>query len=204
MEFEEDEEKALKTVVTLGCGGGQVMMRGLDDLLEVGRVADKYQVDDVKPAVEEEAARHLKLETCTKLLTASESSGLRELEGACRRMALAQFEELTKTEGFMGMGEEMLRSLLDDDRLECFSEEGVFEGVVRWMKWGGGVKGEGLLETIRFPVMREDYLMTSARSAVEGSERLERLVSEALGDEGLASGRGGQARQVPWMVRGEV
>ena len=31
------------------------MTRGLDDLLEVGRMADKYQVDEVKRAVEEEA-----------------------------------------------------------------------------------------------------------------------------------------------------
>ena len=76
-------------------GGGQ------DDLLELGRVADKYQVDEVKRAVVEEAARHLKLE-CAKLLTAIERSGLREVEEACRRMALERFEVLTKTEGFMG------------------------------------------------------------------------------------------------------
>ena len=124
IEFEEDEEKALKTMVILGCGGGQVTTRGLNDLLEVGRVADKYQVDEAKRAVEEEAVRHLKLEICGKLLTASESSGLQEIERACRRMGLARFEELTKTEGFMGMGEEMLGSLLKDDRLECGSEDG--------------------------------------------------------------------------------
>ena len=32
----------------------------------------------------------------------------------------------------MGMGEETLRFLLEDDRLECEKEEGVFEGLVRW------------------------------------------------------------------------
>ena len=32
-------------------------------------------------------------------------------------MALERFEELIRTEGFMGMGEEMLRSLLEDELL---------------------------------------------------------------------------------------
>ena len=84
----------------------------------------------------------------------------------------------------MGLDEETVGKLLEEDRLGVRKEEEAFEGLVGWMKGdaGGGLRGRELLGLIRFGVMEERYLEEKARGMVpeEHREWVEGLVGEAL------------------------
>ena len=61
-----------------------------------------------------------------------------------RRRRGWRFEEVAGTKGFMGLEEEALRRVLEDEGLGVRSEERAYEGLVRWMmggKGGGGCWG---------------------------------------------------------------
>ena len=92
--------------------------------------------------------------------------------------------EVCRTAGFMGLDEEMVGKLLEEDELGVRKEEEAFEGLVRWMKGdaGGGLRGRELLGSILFGVMEERYLEETARGMVpeEHREGMEGLVGEAL------------------------
>jgi hypothetical protein len=123
----------------------------------------------VQCAVEDAVvSRHLTVESCGIILMSSFGSGLERVARASRELALREFDECAKTAGFMALGEEALGSLLDDDGLTTEAEERVFEGVVQWMKGGGGgtVRGEGLLRKIRFPYMDGVYINDISRNTL--------------------------------------
>ena len=82
----------------------------------------------------------------------------------------------------MQLGEDMLGSLLDADKLRTEAEERVFEGVVRWMKGGdsGTVRGERFLHRIKFPFMDPDYLAGIPSDLLPESSCLSGLCLESI------------------------
>ncbi len=188
LELEEDDAPSFYTIIDLACGSAVDIAHGLGELMAVGRVADKYGVEMVRAVVEEEALRHITANTCGELLADAQASGLGRVERASRTVALEQFEALAGSDMFLNMGEETLGTLLADDALRAGREEEVFEALVRWMtapragNGGGeaGVRGEGLLRTIRFPLMDAKYLAGRAREALPAVASLPSLIAEAL------------------------
>jgi WD40 repeat protein len=170
-------------LVTLGSGAPVMMEGGLEEVMALGLMADRYQVDAVQGAVEEAVVRLLTVENCGIVLARSSGSGLVRVERASRELALREFDEFARTAGFMGLGEEVLGSLLEDDGLCTEREELVYEGVARWMKEGEGrdVRGSGLLGKVRFPLMKELYLAALSQKVSGELAGLAELVEEALG-----------------------
>ena len=163
---------------------------GLQGLINLGMVADKYGMEEVMETVEEKALEMLTLDTCGELLTAAAEAGLRRVEDKSKTLALEEFQAFARTDGFLRLGEKEMESILRDDGLCAEGEEAVFEAAVRWMTaptWrnpptrdgGYAVRGEGLLRHIRFPLMGGDYLSKRAETLLQ-SETLARLVEEAM------------------------
>jgi hypothetical protein len=165
--LEGGEAGLFSKLVALGCGESVTMDEGLEGVVELGQMADRYQVEVVQGAAEDAAMRLLTVERCGTVLGQSVGSGLVRVEKMCRELALRRFDEFARTAGFMEVGEEALGSLLDDDGLQTEAEERVYEGVVRWMKGGkrGGVRGVGLVGKVRFPFMGSEYLAELSREA---------------------------------------
>jgi hypothetical protein len=128
--------------------------RGLQELIELVQMADRYQMEAIQGDLEEAVIDRLTVENCVSILVKANGSGLVRLERASRELALREFYQFATCAGFMDVSEEVLGSLLDDDGLVSDSEERVLKGVVRWMKGGGRgvIRGEGLLRKIRFPL----------------------------------------------------
>ena len=144
LHFHGDEASAFWKVLALGCGAPVTVDGGLGELLSLGQMADRYQMEAVQRAVEDAVlGSHLSTETCGSVLAASFGSGLARLERAGRELALRDFDAFARTEGFMALGEGPLGALLDDDGLVSESEERVFEALVRWMRGGDGGGGGG-------------------------------------------------------------
>jgi hypothetical protein len=140
--------------------------------------------------------RLLTVENCGLVLARSSGSGLVRLERASRDLALREFDDFARTAGFMGVGEEVLGSLLEDVWLWTEGEERVFEDVVLWMKGGEGgeVRGLGLLGKVRFPLMEEGYLAGLLREGCGELAGLRELVEEALGLKSLSRDEWGRQR----------
>ena len=175
------DESHFSKVVALGCGESVTVGKGLDELIELVRIADRYQMEAIQGDLEEAVMDRLKVENCGCVLTMACGGGLVRLERASRKLALREFDEFAACAGFVHVSEEVLGSLLDDDALESESEERVLQGVVRWMKGGAGgvMRGEGLLRKIRFPLMSAEFLVREARALLPESAGLELLVLES-------------------------
>ena len=140
--IDEEDEKIFSRVVALGCGEAVKLGEGLEELTELVKMVDRYQVEVVQGDLEEAVLNRLNVENCGRILTISCGSGLLRLERASRELALREFDRFAECEGFMDVSEEVLGSLLDDDELISESEEQVLQAVVRWMKGGLGVRSE--------------------------------------------------------------
>ena len=115
-------------------GGCATRTTGLGEVVELALLADRYEVVAVRDVLEAAAIRSLTVHSCAPLLdTRSSGASLSALSAAARAFALQHFEELAVTEGFLGLGEEALASLLEADELHASSEERVFEALVAWM-----------------------------------------------------------------------
>jgi hypothetical protein len=118
------------------------------------------------------------------VLEGSRRLGLLRVEEAAWAMAVGKFEEVCATAGFMGLDEETVGRLLEDDGLGVRREEAAFEGLVGWIKGGGerGPAGRELLSKIRFGVMAQDYLECNVREALPEEDRdwIDSLIVEAV------------------------
>ncbi len=171
---EEEDEVFFWKMVALGCGETVSVSSGLDELIGLALIADRYQVEAIQGDVEEAVMDRLTVEICGRILMTVCGSGLVQLERASRKLALREFDQFAECAGFMDVSEDVLGSLLDDDALVSESEERVLKGVVRWMKGGGGgvIRGEGLLRKIRFPFMSTNFLADEARGVLPDSTGL--------------------------------
>ena len=185
--LEPEDESVFDSLVALGCGQA-VDVVGLKELTRIGKVADKYGMEEVLAAVEEAALERLTIDTCGELL--AESMGLSRVEEKSRAMALEAFGLFATTNGFLRVGEETLGSLLQDDKLCVESEEVILRAVIRWMtaapsghgKCGAAVRGEGLLQHVRFSLIESKFLSGQALvECVQGSSKLLELIRHASG-----------------------
>jgi WD40 repeat protein len=178
----EEDASLFSKVVALGCGRSVTVSGGVEELIGLASIADRYQVEAIQGYVEKAVVHRLTVEGCGCIMTTACGSGLVQMERASRRLALRKFDQFVECARFKGLSEEVLGSLLDDDALVSESEERVLKGVVRWMKGetGGVIRGEGLLRKIRFPFMTTEYLAGEARMDIPESVGLEGLVFEAL------------------------
>ena len=170
-----------KAAFRLACGQ-KAAARDFYELLEIGRVADCYVLEDVCRTVEWEAAKRLTASTAADILSGGSAPGLKALQQASRDLALTHFEEFVKTDGFMQLSEAELGDLLDEERLTAACEERVPEAVVRWIKGGAcrALRGERLLRKVRFGAMEPGYVRTTAGDLLPGSSALSELVRARL------------------------
>ena len=212
------------TLVRLGCGLAAAVPAEAGDLLQLAAVAQRFKMEGVGAALEGELIqRHLRVETCGRLLEQARRCGTPAVASAARSMALERFDAVAATGGFLELGEDALQDLLDDDALHASGgEEAVFRAAARWMRGGGdahgALRGEGLLGRVRFALMDAGYLAGEARGVLPEADGLEELLLEAYsvaqnpfqarprawacgGGRGgrRAEGRGGPARAPPLL-----
>jgi hypothetical protein len=183
-----------RKALDLWCGKTDGRELKLSEVEEVASVADRFQIAEVLSALEESVLGQLSIGMCGEVLSWSGRVGLSRLEEAARRLAAKRFEELAETASFMGMKEEVLGSVLDDDGLAAISEEAVWEAVARWMTAEGGrLRGRGLVGKIRFPLMEEAYLrsLVVGMAPAEDAEWMQAVVAEALAARAALAGGGG-------------
>ena len=178
------DEKAFKDVLSLWYGKAGHVEQDLGYVMVMASVADRLEMLDVLAVLEAAIIGELRPEVCVEVLLSSRRQGLSQVEAAAWGMAVERFDEVSRTAGFMGLDEETLGTLLEEDGLGVRTEEEAFEGLVRWMKGGagGGLRGRELLGSIRFGVMEKRYLEEKARGMLpeEHREWMDDLLGEAL------------------------
>ena len=127
----------------------------IHELLQLGDLADRFQISEVVLAVEEAIIGQLGVDVCGDLLSCGGRAWLERAETMAWKLAAERFGELVTTAGFLRMPEEMVRGLLDEDGLGVATEEEAFEAAMVWMHAGDGcsLRGRDLLRSIRFPLM---------------------------------------------------
>ena len=176
--------KVFEEVMNLWCGKKGGAEKELLSVMAMANVADRLEMLEIVTVLEAVIIGELNTGMCAEALMSSRRLGLRQVEDEAWGMVVERFDEVSETAGFMGLDEETMGRLLEEDGLGVKKEEEAFEGLVRWMKGdaGGGLRGRELLRKIRFGVMEEGYLEAKAREMVpeEYGDWMEGLVEEAL------------------------
>ena len=182
--FQDVDGKVFEEVLHFWCGKEAGAEKELSSVMAMASVADRLEMLEVVTVLEAAITGEIHAGMCAEALMSSRRLGLRQVEEAAWGMLVERFDEVSRTAGFIGLDEETVGSLLEEDGLGVRKEEEVFEGLVRWMKGdaGGGLRGRELLRKIRFGVMEEGYLDAKARKVVpeEYGDWMEGLVREAL------------------------
>ena len=162
------DHKIFEEVLNLWCGIEDCNEKDLRDVLTMASLADRLRMAEVVAALEDSILGELGTDVCAEVLISSQRLGLRRVEEAAWEMAVGQFEEVSKTAMFTYLDEETVGRLLEEDGLGVMKEEEAFEGLVRWMKGGGGgaLRGRELLRMIRFGVMEQKFLESKAHDAL--------------------------------------
>ena len=166
--LEDVDGRVFGDVLDLWCGKEVRGDKELADVMMMASVADRLQMAEVVVALEDAIMGEMRVGTCAEVLEGSRRLGLLRVEEAAWAMAVGKFEEVCATAGFMGLDEEILGRILEDDELGVRREEAAFEGLVGWMKGGEGrgPAGRELMGKIRFGVMAQGYLECKVREAL--------------------------------------
>ena len=182
--LEDVDGSAFEEVLDLWCGKEGRIEKDMGDVMIMASVADRLEMLDVVAALEDTIISELDVGICAEVLMSSRRLWLRQVEKAAWEMAVARFDEVSGTAGFMELDEEVLGRLLDSDGLGVRTEEEAFEGLVRWMKGGGGygLRGRELLRKIRYGVMEKEYLEGKVCQVLseDRADWIDGLVQEAL------------------------
>jgi hypothetical protein len=183
LDLQAEDAALFSKLVALACGATLTIDGGLEEVVALGIMANRYLMESVQEVVEDFLISRLTMENCWWMLERSSGpgSGLVRLKCASQELALRRFDEFAETAGFMDVGEEVLGSLVDHDELRTEGEERVYAGVVRWMQepMESAVRGAGLLRKVRFPYMNGDFLASLMAKASTELVGLDTLVLEA-------------------------
>jgi hypothetical protein len=157
-----EDESYFAMLLELASGTSVTWNRGLLELIEMGKMADRYQLEPVQSTVEDAVLECLRAEDCGVVWMHVSGSGLQTVEAGCRELALSRFDDFViGRDGISVFGDaDALSSLLDDDNLKSKSEEDVLAAVMQWITSRSEQKdiGKKLLRKIRFPWMRKSFL----------------------------------------------
>ena len=191
------DESMFLMMLDLWCGKECRLDQNIGRLLELGMLADRFQVAEVVSVIEDAIMDQMSVSVCVDVLSQGRGGWLERAESAARKLAVERFQEVASTSSLLRIPEEILASLLEEDGLNVETEEFAFEAVVRWMKARDmeSVQGAGLLSKIRFPHMDSTYLRTRVREELGGLSvgGIGALIEEAIGAK-AAFGSGFNAR----------
>ena len=147
LSLEDVDGNSFEKVLNLWCGKEGRAEEELGDVMVMASKADQLEMLEVFAALEAAIVGELRPEVCAEVVMSSRRLGLGQVEEAAWRMAVRRFDEVCKTAGFMGLDEETVGKLLEEDGLGVRKEEEVFEGLVWWLKGdaGEGLRGRELL-----------------------------------------------------------
>ena len=118
--------------------------------MRLAALADRFQMEEVRCALEDAAIRRLSVGSCAKVLSAtagvdqSSLAGLARVHAAARALATERLEAVAGTEGFQQLEVGEVEALLHDDGLASGSEETVaLRAVTTWLACSGGGRNGG-------------------------------------------------------------
>eukprot|EP00292_Cryptomonas_paramecium_P009026 CAMPEP_0113701806 /NCGR_PEP_ID=MMETSP0038_2-20120614/24798_1 /TAXON_ID=2898 /ORGANISM="Cryptomonas paramecium" /LENGTH=253 /DNA_ID=CAMNT_0000625777 /DNA_START=293 /DNA_END=1052 /DNA_ORIENTATION=+ /assembly_acc=CAM_ASM_000170 len=142
--------------------GEAVSVSSVDELVEIGRAADRFGMLRVCEAVQDAICAQLNKDwrVCVDTLNCCDGSALEKAAAHARKIAVDCFDALCASERLCELSAKELCALLDNDELCVDKEEEVLELVARWcnVRGDGGDDGVRLVGMVRFGVMGRDYL----------------------------------------------
>jgi hypothetical protein len=182
--LEDVDWKAFEAVLDMWCGKDGRTDKALRDVMTMASVADRLQMLEVLTALEDAIICEIGVNTSAELLMESRRLGLKRVEEASWSMVVRRFQEVSGTTGFLGLDEETVGRVLEEDDLGVRREEEALKGLLLWMKGGEGqeLRGRKLLSNIRFGMMKPDFLVSKAHEMLPKVQKdwIESLVVDEL------------------------
>mmetsp|Transcript_33463 Transcript_33463/g.105419 ORF Transcript_33463/g.105419 Transcript_33463/m.105419 type:complete len:691 (-) Transcript_33463:7-2079(-) len=134
LQLEEVDSNVLEAFVDFVYTGSARIHNDVEELVAIGRLADRLDVTSLRETVIRESSKMLDVDTCVAFLNASRDSGLPELEELCFQFALDHYEEVSHSPWFASLHQDILEDLVDDDRLRVHKEEDIVLSILRWLE----------------------------------------------------------------------
>ena len=110
------DAETFEKIFSLWCGKEEHADQ-LGDVMVMASVADRLEMLDFFAVLEAAIIGELRPEACAEVLMSSRRLGLVQVEAAAWGMAVGRFDEVCRTAGFMGLDEETVGKLLEEDGL---------------------------------------------------------------------------------------
>ena len=114
-------------MLDLWCGKECRLDQNIGRLLELGMLADRFQVAEVVSVIEDAVMDQMNVSVCVDVLSQGRGGWLERAESAARKLAVERFHEVASTSSLLRIPEEILASLLEEDGLNV-ETEGRFVG----------------------------------------------------------------------------
>uniref|UniRef100_A0A7S0E0T4 BTB domain-containing protein n=1 Tax=Hanusia phi TaxID=3032 RepID=A0A7S0E0T4_9CRYP len=136
LQLEEVDSNVLEAFVDFVYTGSARIRDDVEELVAIGRLADRLDVTSLRETVIRESRKMLDVSTCVAFLNASRDSGLPELEELCFQFALDHYELVAHTPSFSSLDQGILEDLIADDRLRVRKEEDIVMSIELWLEAG--------------------------------------------------------------------
>ena len=186
LNLEPGDESFFLKILELACGLDTTWNEGLSQLIQMGKMADRYQIEPVQVLVEEAILACISAENCGAILMEVSDSSLRNVEAKCREIASSDFYTFAKSqEGLMAVDADLLESLLEDDNLNTHDEEEVLKTLLEWIEsrrsaHEDALDSSRLMRKVRFPWMRKEFIETQLGQMCPELIDVQGVVQESL------------------------
>ena len=177
-----DDQCLFEKMIALACGC-KVTVTRMCHLVNLASLADKYQMDKmVVDAVEGCIVRNLDVDHCCKLLAWAfdgDKDHFPLAKTAVRNMALVRFKELSLSEQFGNLSENVLKAIIQHPKVQA-DEQMLQQAVMRWCSEQCGplttLSMEACSSTFKKPVserLRVHLLVNEMRDAFVSNDEIE-------------------------------
>jgi hypothetical protein len=135
----------------------------MENAFQVLSFAEKYDLQNLKPKVEEFLSQNLSVENCCEIVQAADQFAFNNLRELALNFIFQNFKSVSLQESWRLLSGQLLIGILkrDDVVVEC--EERVFEALLSWLNFQPDLlRFDDLLlemiDLIRFPLMHPSYL----------------------------------------------
>lgn len=166
---------------------GSIEITTEDNAKELIIMADYLVLPQLKTLAEKVLVDNLELNArnCISVYTFAERYDCKELVPFCKNFILANFPNVAKTEQFLNLSCEEVKTWLSNDEINVSSEDDVFRIILTWIKYSQSVRTKHFAELflkVRLVYVSRDFLLSDVMTNdfVHGDKGFMGIVKDAV------------------------
>ena len=180
---EKEDPAIFAKILDLATGVDVQLNGGMEELLALGIMADRFLIDPIRLAVERKAMTLMSPDSCMRVMCLTHGTGMLLLAAAAREWALHNFDDSAASPSLLDLPADLFLQLLQDDALVAHGEDTILNAVLAWAAAPEhAALSAPLLCAVRYRFVRPSSV---AKAVAAASPELRVLLVEAMASAGV-------------------